>query len=99
MIVDGGDLALDQHQIAHDHDTAMHGLECGPATKRERRTDGDAVESYVKIAARKSVAMNIARHCGASADRFIDFFPVDLLGVGGAANARQCTKCQHVNTT
>jgi hypothetical protein len=35
----------------------------------------------------------------ASSDRFVDLLPVDLLGVGGAADARQRTKRKRVNTT
>src|SRR5207302_827509 len=96
----GIDLGLEQNEIAHDHDTAMHWLERGPTAERERRSDGDAVQSHIKVGARKRVAVDVASYGGcACADRFIHLLPVDLLGVGGAADARQCTKCKHVNTT
>ena len=94
------DLGFEQHQIAHDHDPAMHGLERGPAAERERRADGDAVERDVEIGARKRITVHVPGYGGSvSADGFIDLFPVDLLGVGCASDARQRTKCKHVNTT
>ena len=42
------DFGLQQHEIAHHHGTAMRGLECDPAAKRERRLDGDAVERHLR---------------------------------------------------
>jgi len=50
----------------------MHRFERGPAAERQRRA-GDAVQRHVEVAARKSVAMNLAGHDGgAPADRFVD---------------------------
>ena len=73
------DLGLQQHEIAHDHGAAMRRLERDPAAKRQRRLDGDAVERHGQIGARKAVAVHVLRHDGFSAERVVDFLPVDRL--------------------
>jgi hypothetical protein len=56
--------------------------------------------TVAEIAARKRVTVNVPGYgSSASSDRFVDLLPVDLLGVGGAGDARQCTKRKRVNTT
>ena len=74
VIVDGGDveaaldhlchhrfdLGLQQHQIAHRHDFATHGLERDPAAERQRRLDRHAVERHGEIGTRKAVTMDVA---------------------------------------
>src|SRR5882757_7073285 len=75
MIMDGGDLEpardhlqhdrvnfrLQQHQVAHRHDTAMRGLERDPAAKRECRLDGHAVKRHRPVSATKSLSMDLVR--------------------------------------
>src|ERR1700730_7625717 len=78
----------------------MHRLERGPAAESQRRADGDAIQRYVEIGARKPVAVDFAGYDrGASPDRFVHLLPIDLLRIGGADHARQSTKRKHVNTT
>src|SRR6516165_10175545 len=76
----------------------MYRFERSPTTERQRWADGDAVESHVEIGARKSVAVYVAGYDGgASADCFIDFFPIDLLGASRGADYRECTDPEYVN--
>src|SRR2546423_1714429 len=61
--------------------------------------NGDAVERHREVAARKAVAVNVAGYRGTPSNRFIDFLPVDLLGIGSTANRRHSTNRKHVNST
>ena len=79
------DLALGQHEVAHDHRAAIHALEGKPATERERRLDRDAVEGDVQVAARQCVFVHVPRLVGARfAERLIHLAP---LHVGGQRRA------------
>ena len=90
MIVDGGDietafpelghdwvdLGLEQNKVAHHHGPAMRRLECNPASQRERRLDGDAVDHDVEVAAGKTVPMDVADGDGGlPAERRVNLFP------------------------
>jgi hypothetical protein len=93
------DFGLEQDEVAHDHRPAVGRLECGPAAERQGRLDGDPVERHRKVGARKPIAVNVARYGGAPSYRFIDLFPVDLLGAGGGAKCRHSANRKHVNGT
>src|SRR6266536_1681755 len=81
--------------------TTMCRLECDPASQRERRFDGDAVDRDVEVATGKTVPMNVTNRCGSlSAERRVDFLPLDLLGVsdsgeGGDHGRREGKNCSH----
>jgi hypothetical protein len=77
----------------------MGGLECRPAAQSQRRSDGDAVERHGKVAARKAVPVHVTRYGSAPSYRFIDLFPVDLLGAGGGTKCRHSANRKHVNGT
>jgi hypothetical protein len=77
----------------------MRGLERRPAAERQGRSDGDAVERHREIGAGESVAVNVAGDGGCSSDRFVDFLPIDLLGIGGGGDRRQCTNRKYLNNT
>ena len=93
------DLGIEQHEVAHDHDPAVGRLECRPAAERQGGPNSDAIERHVKVAARKAVAVHVARHGGAPPQRLIDFLPVDLLRLGGAADCRHGANRKHVSST
>ena len=77
----GLDLGFQQHEIAHRHHFAAHGLERHPAAERERGFDGDAIERHGEVGARKTIAMNVAGNDrGLSAERIVDLLPIDVLG-------------------
>ena len=44
------DLGVQEHKIAHDHGTAIGGLERDPAAERKRRLDRHAVQRHRQIA-------------------------------------------------
>ena len=48
-----------RHEIAHDHGTAGRRLEAEPAAECQCGLDGHAVDSHLKVAARKAVAVDI----------------------------------------
>ena len=54
------DFGFQQHEIAHDHGAAMRRLEGEPAAEGERGLDGHAVERDGEVAARETVAMDVA---------------------------------------
>ena len=80
------DLGFEQNEVAHDHGAAMRRHERDPAAERQGRLDGDAVQRHVEIAARETVTVNLAGHGRRPAEGGIDLLPVDLLGVGRAAD-------------
>jgi hypothetical protein len=54
------DLGLGQHEIAHDEGAAGHRLETEPASERQRRLNGHAIDGHLKVAAWDAVAVDIA---------------------------------------
>ena len=98
MIVHGGDIeaafdhlehdrvdfAFEQHEVAHHHGFAVHRLERDPATERQGRFDGDAVERHGEVAARKAIAAYVSRDRRLPAERVVDLLPIDFLRVGGS---------------
>ena len=93
------DLGIEQDQIAHHYCFAMHGLEGDPSAERECRSDRHAVECYVEIGTRKSVAMDFATHCGRLAECGIDLLPIDLLRLSGVRQDETKTKKHHQKPT
>jgi hypothetical protein len=94
------DFGLEQDEIAHHHRAAVSRLECRPAAERQRRPDRDAVKRHLQVAARKSVAMNIAGDDrGGSPNRFVHLLPVDFLCADGARDGRQCANREYRNNT
>src|SRR5215216_1201940 len=92
------DFALQQHQIAHRHGTAMRRLEGDPTSERQCRLDRDAIEGHREIAARKAIAMHIAGyHRSLPAERCIDLLPVDFLGANGRGGGENGTSKQESN--
>ena len=86
----GVDLGFEQHEVAHDHRAVMHRLECGPAAQCQARPNGDAVERHLQVAARKTVAMDVAAHRPTAAERGIDFLPVYGLRLGSSGKGHRC---------
>src|SRR5215211_6404789 len=74
------DLGFQQDQVTHGHGATLYRLECDPTAEGEARFDGEAVYGHLKIAARKTVAMNIAGDGPLAAEGIIDLLPIDLLG-------------------
>src|SRR4029077_19738737 len=82
----GRDLTFKQHQIAHHHRAAMDRFECRPATERECRPYGYAVQRYAQISPRKAVSMNVAGYSRRTSKRIIDFLPISFLSRGPTAH-------------
>ena len=85
------DLGLQEHEIAHDHRHVPHRLERDPAAERERGPDRDAVERYLQVGARKSVAVNGAADGAGSSENSVDLRPVDALGIGSRGRRQRDT--------
>jgi hypothetical protein len=83
------DLVPEQDEITHHHGHVAHRLEGRPAAERKGWSDGDAVDRYLQVGTRKTVAMDISRNRSASARRGIDFLPIDALGVGRGGDRRR----------
>src|SRR5262249_43548870 len=73
------DFSFKKDEVAHDHGAAMHRLEGNPPSEGKCRFDGDTIKRHRKIAARKSITMDVARYGRFSAERCVDFLPVDFL--------------------
>jgi hypothetical protein len=73
------DLALGQHEVAHEDDPVRHRFVAEPAAKRQRWLDSDAVERHLQIAARDTVAMYVALNARGFAKSGIDLGPVNVL--------------------
>ena len=87
---DGLDLGFQQHEIAHRHHFAAHGLERHPAAERERGFDGDAIERHGEVGARKTIAMNVTGNDrGLSAECIVDLLPIDVLRASGGRRRQQ----------
>jgi hypothetical protein len=54
------DLRFEQNEVAHHHCLVMHRHERDPTAERERRLDRHAVERYLEVGARESVAMDFS---------------------------------------
>src|ERR1700730_4742479 len=93
-------LGLEHPQPPHHHRFAAHGLERGPAAKRECGPDGDAIDGHLKIGAREAVAVSLTGNGGGLFHRPIDLLPVDLLSAGGSGDGqRRSTSGKHLNST
>ena len=79
---DGIYLGLQQDEIAHRHDFALHGFERDPAAEGQCRFDDDAIERHGEVGARETVAVDVARYRRLSTERRVDLLPVDVLGAG-----------------
>src|SRR5690348_1027654 len=89
--------SLAAHSLAA-HSLATHTFECDPAAKRKRRLNAHAVERDVKIAAWETVAMNVAGHDRRlSADRVIDFLPVNFLALRRRRRNQASTNQKHIS--
>jgi hypothetical protein len=77
----GIDLALEQHEVAHDHRRVCHRLERDPATERKRGPDCYAVERDREISARKAVTMDRAADRPGPAENPVNLRPIDALRI------------------
>src|SRR5438132_13800827 len=55
----GGDLLVEQHEIAHDHRLIAHLLERGVRAERESRLHGHALDRHREIGARHSDSKDV----------------------------------------
>src|SRR5260370_892531 len=74
-------LALEYHDVTHDHGRVRHRLERDPAAERKRRPDCYAVERDREISARKAVTMNRAADRPGSAENAVNLRPIDALRI------------------
>src|SRR6185312_7350570 len=77
------DLAVSQHQIAHEHGAGTARLERDPATQRQSGFDRNTIDGNTQIRARERVLVNATGLVRAfSSDSLVHLSPVDI-GAGG----------------
>src|SRR5438309_4583568 len=84
----GGDLLVEQHEIAHDHRLIAHLLERGVRAERESRLHGHALDRHREIGARHSDSKDVTvLELARLAERLLDGFPGGLRGGHGRRRA------------
>ncbi len=75
----GADLALEQHEVAHQHRLGIaHLLERDPGTQRQRRLDGHAGGGDVQVApGQPNLVRPVRLECPRLPEPCIHLFPVD----------------------